>query len=56
MCEDYQPVDKVKKSPQSDWKEGSTVTFLDENGKVTDKGIVLKSDPYRLSEQPEKFS
>lgn len=33
---------------KSDWKEGSTVTFMDEEGKVTDTGIVLKSEPYNL--------
>jgi len=33
---------------QSDWKEGSAVTFQDERGNVTDKGRVLKIEPYRL--------
>jgi uncharacterized protein YndB with AHSA1/START domain len=33
---------------QSDWQDGSNVTFLDKNGKVTDQGKVLKSEPYRL--------
>lgn len=33
---------------QSDWKVGSAITFSDENGTPTDKGIILKSDPHRL--------
>lgn len=33
---------------KSDWKEGSEVTFMDEEGKVTDHGVVLKSEPYKL--------
>ncbi|MGG1679079.1 SRPBCC family protein [Neobacillus sp. NRS-1170] len=33
---------------KSEWKEGSEVTFMDEEGKVTDKGVVLKSEPYTL--------
>jgi uncharacterized protein YndB with AHSA1/START domain len=33
---------------QSDWVEGSAVTFLDKNGNVVDHGKVLKSEPYRL--------
>ncbi|CAN7549564.1 SRPBCC family protein [Paenibacillus sp. LjRoot153] len=31
----------------SDWLEGSTVTYSRE-GKVTDHGIILKCEPYRL--------
>ncbi len=33
---------------QSDWKEGSAVQFVDENATVTDTGIVLIYEPYRL--------
>ncbi|WP_219621212.1 SRPBCC domain-containing protein [Bacillus sp. M6-12] len=33
---------------QSDWKEGSTISFLDKNGNVVDYGKVLTSEPYRL--------
>jgi uncharacterized protein YndB with AHSA1/START domain len=36
------------KQVQSDWQEGSTVTFLNEDGKVTDQGKVLKCELYRL--------
>jgi uncharacterized protein YndB with AHSA1/START domain len=31
---------------QSDWKEGSPVIFMDEEGKITDKGKVLKNEPF----------
>lgn len=33
---------------QSDWKVGSNVSYLNNNGKVVDQGKVLKSEPYRL--------
>jgi uncharacterized protein YndB with AHSA1/START domain len=32
---------------QSDWQEGSSVTYS-RNGRVTDHGIILKCEPYRL--------
>ncbi|WP_188454822.1 SRPBCC family protein [Virgibacillus oceani] len=33
---------------KSDWKEDSSVIFLDKNGKTTDHGKVLKSKPYSV--------
>ncbi|PLR66268.1 SRPBCC family protein [Bacillus sp. UMB0893] len=33
---------------QSDWKEGSTVSFLDKNGDTADKGKVLLNEPFHL--------
>src|SRR5690625_3044148 len=36
------------KELRSDWREGSTVTFLDGNEKKTDQGLVIKSKPYSL--------
>lgn len=33
---------------QSDWREGSPVTFYDENGILTDKGVLLNFEPHRL--------
>lgn len=36
------------KELQSDWREGSAVAFLDENGKITEQGFVIKSQPYSL--------
>ncbi len=36
------------KELQSDWEEGSAVTFLDKNKQITDQGIVIKSDQYHL--------
>ncbi|MFB4169282.1 SRPBCC family protein [Virgibacillus sp. JSM 102003] len=36
------------KEVRSDWKEGSTVNFLDKNGETTDQGQVMKSEPYSL--------
>lgn len=32
---------------QSDWKEGSSVTFLINDGTVAAQGVVLKSQPYQ---------
>ncbi|WP_282937269.1 SRPBCC domain-containing protein [Paenibacillus sp. RC67] len=32
---------------QSDWKEGSSVTFLIKDGTVAAQGVVLKSQPYQ---------
>jgi uncharacterized protein YndB with AHSA1/START domain len=34
-------------SIQSDWQEGSSVTYL-RNGQVTDHGIILKCEPHRI--------
>lgn len=33
---------------QSDWKKGSSVIFKDESGNITDKGLVLKCEPFTL--------
>ncbi len=33
---------------QSDWKEGSTVSFLDKNGDTADQGKVLLNEPFHL--------
>lgn len=33
---------------QSDWAEGSDVSFLDENGTAVDQGKVLTIEPYRF--------
>lgn len=30
---------------QSDWKEGSSVHFYDENGILTDRGVLIKYEP-----------
>ncbi|MEV5029152.1 SRPBCC family protein [Paenibacillus sp. LPE1-1-1.1] len=32
---------------RSNWTEGSTVSFLDKNGKTVDQGKVLAKDPHR---------
>lgn len=32
---------------ESDWREGSTITYS-RNGKVSDHGVILKCEPYRL--------
>ncbi|MFP3916933.1 SRPBCC family protein [Lysinibacillus telephonicus] len=33
---------------QSDWKEGSLVTFFDENGNITDDGTLIAYEPHQL--------
>ncbi|MCK1991970.1 hypothetical protein GW626_16595 [Peribacillus muralis] len=33
---------------QSDWQKGSTVTYLHEDGRITDYGIILKCEPFDL--------
>lgn len=33
---------------QSDWTVGSTVSYLNKDGKVVDQGTVLINEPYRL--------
>lgn len=33
---------------QSDWKEGSSITWIGADGNVTDRGTVVKSEPYQV--------